>query len=318
MWAALLFVALSFRPISPSQATHPANTTHPSDTTTQSDLDAFMRDVLARRDENWKKLQQYVLDERETIDMRGPARTPVWGERREYTWFIRDGFFVRSPIRVNGVAVAESDRRRYETDFLAREQRRERRRTGADPAPAANDVEGLLRQTRQPQFISSAYFLRFRFDEGNYALVGREPLDGREMLKIEYYPTNLFRGTDRRRTGREQSLEDKAYDAEFRRLMNKTALVTLWIEPAAHQIVKYTFDNIALDFLPAQWLLHIDDLHASMTMSQPFPDVWLPNTLDFQAALTVAVGQFDVSYAIQYHDYRRADVTTKVTIPKER
>ena len=27
-----------------------------------TDLDAFMKQVLAQRDENWKKLQQYVLD----------------------------------------------------------------------------------------------------------------------------------------------------------------------------------------------------------------------------------------------------------------
>lgn len=307
----------------PTSITHATYATHPTHSTyaSQSDLDAFMRDVLARRDENWKKLQQYVLDERETIDVRGPAQTPMWGERREYTWFIRDGFFVRSPLKVNGVAIGESDRRRYEADFLAREQRRERRRTGGaegETAAPASDVEGLLRQTRQPQFISSAYFLRFRFEEGKYALVGRETLDGREVLKIEYYPANLFRGSDRRRTGSEASPEDKAYDVEFRRLMNKTALVTLWIEPGAHQIVKYTFDNIAFDFLPAQWLLHIDDLHASMTMGQPFPDIWLPNALDFQIALTLAVGQFDVGYALQYHDYRRADVTTKVTIPKDR
>ena len=29
-----------------------------------SDLDAFMARVLARRDDNWKRMQQYVLDER--------------------------------------------------------------------------------------------------------------------------------------------------------------------------------------------------------------------------------------------------------------
>ena len=39
-----------------------------------------MRQVLARRDENWKKLQQYVLDERERVDVRGPDRTTLWGE----------------------------------------------------------------------------------------------------------------------------------------------------------------------------------------------------------------------------------------------
>ncbi len=294
-----------------------------------SDLDAFMRQVLAERDQNWKKLQQYVLDEREAIDLRGPSKAPIWGERRDYTWFIKDGFFVRSPLKVNGVDVGESDRRKYEADFLRRAQRRDRRggpqAAAADaeppaestPADAAPDVNGLLRQTREPQFISSAYFLRFRFEEGKYAFVGRERLDDLDVLRIEYYPAQLFRGTDRRRAGRETTPEDRAYDVEFRRLMNKTALVTLWVEPNAHQIVKYTFDNIAFDLLPAQWLVHIDELHASMTMGRPFPAVWLPQTLAFDAAMTLAVGQFDIHYALEYHDYRQPDVKTKVTIPKE-
>ena len=40
--------------------------------------------------------------------MRGPARIPLWGERRDYTWYIRDGFFVRSPVKVNGVTIGEA------------------------------------------------------------------------------------------------------------------------------------------------------------------------------------------------------------------
>jgi hypothetical protein len=51
----------------------------------QSDLDAFMQKVLASRDENWKKLQQYILDEREQVEIRGPSNTPVWGERRDFS-----------------------------------------------------------------------------------------------------------------------------------------------------------------------------------------------------------------------------------------
>src|SRR5262249_57932297 len=144
----------------------------------------------------WKKLQQYVLDERETIDMRGPGNVQMWGDRRDYTWYIRDGFFVRSPVRFNGVAVGDADRKKYETDFLKRVQRRERRGAGgqaADEAPPA-DVDGLLRQTREPVFISSADFLRFRFEEGKYPLVGHETIDGRDTLRIEDYPANLFRG----------------------------------------------------------------------------------------------------------------------------
>src|SRR5262249_20260322 len=93
----------------------------------QTDLDGFMQQVLATRDDNWRKLQQYVLDEHESIDVRGPARLPIWGDRRDYTWYIRDGFFVRSPLKANGVAVGEDERRKYEADYLKRQQEREKR-----------------------------------------------------------------------------------------------------------------------------------------------------------------------------------------------
>src|SRR4030095_95050 len=136
----------------------------------QTDLDAFMRQVLAKRDDNWKKLQQYILDEQESIDLRGPTRLPMWGDRRDYTWYIRDGFFVRSPVKANGVAVSEEERRKYEADYLKRQQEREKRgqrgsvsigpsgvmvETSDDPdAPAgtAAEVDGILKQTRQAPF----------------------------------------------------------------------------------------------------------------------------------------------------------------------
>jgi hypothetical protein len=79
----------------------------------QSDLDDFMSQVLQRRDENWKKLQQYILDERERFVLEGPAGIPIWGEERTYMWYIREGFFVRSPVTVNGVNLSDADRRRF-------------------------------------------------------------------------------------------------------------------------------------------------------------------------------------------------------------
>ena len=293
----------------------------------QTDLDAFMREVLASRDANWKKLQQYVLDERELIELTGPGRIPIWGERHEYTWFIRDGFFVRSPVKFNGVEIDEGERRKSEAEYLRRMKERDKRRArqaeNAGTAPAAeapldpampDNIDAVIRQTREPEFIRSAYFLRFKFEEGKYGLVGRETLDGREVLRIEYYPARMFGGTDRRRGRGEASAEDKARDAQFQRLMNKVALVTLWIEPNAHQIVKYTFDNVGFDFLPAQWLVRIDDFKATMRMGQPFPGVWLPDDLDMLLTGTLAAGQVDLRYRIQYHDYRQPDVTTRVGI----
>jgi hypothetical protein len=296
----------------------------PAGPSAQTDLDAFMRQVVAKRDDNWKKLQQYILDEREAIELRGVNRLPIWGERREYTWFIRDGFFVRSPVKFNGATIPESERRKAEDQYLARQKRRDGRGPAQSDAPAeaeqgdVADVGGLIQQTRQPQFVSSAYFLRFKFEEGKYALVGRETLDGRDVLRVEYYPARMFTGSDRRRNrDGKQSDKDKARDAEIQRLMNKVALVTLWIEPDAHQILKYTFDNVGFDFLPAQWLVHVNDAKATMTMGQPFPSVWLPNGVEMTVTMTLAVGQFDLHYALDYHDYRQPDVTTKVGI-KER
>jgi hypothetical protein len=292
-----------------------------------SDLDSFMREVLAKRDDNWKKLQQYVLDERETVDLKGPGKVQLWGERHDYTWFIRDGFFVRSPVRFNGVTVSEADRRKYEKEYLEQQRRRDRRANNqtttdeqpgaAEPGPAKDlDIDGLLRQAREPEFVRAAYFLRFRFEEGRYALVGHESINGRDVLKIEHYPTNLFRGSDRRRG--ERNKDDEKLGTEFRRLMNKTSVVTLWVEPDAHQIVKYDFNNVAMDFFPAQWLARMEEFHAGMTMSEAFPAIWLPRTLDFDASLSSALGQFELFFRLEYHDYRQPDVTTKVTIPKSR
>ncbi len=291
----------------------------------QSDLDTLMREVIGRRDENWTKLSQYVLDERERLAIRGADGATLFGEQRDFTWYIRDGFFVRSPVRVNGAAVGDGDRRAAEAAFLARETRRERRRAGPeaevapDAGPAAeaggNDIAALISQGRQPQFISSAYFLRFAFESGRYALVGRETLDGRETLKVEYYPSALFR--DSRRPDAERRRNDPV-GIEMRRLMNKVSLVTLWVEPDERQILKYTFDNVALDFLPTQWFSRVTDVQASMTMAQPFPGVWLPRRIDARIAGMLAVGRFDVEYETEYVGYRQADVGTKIVPPDRR
>jgi len=86
----------------------------------QTDLDVFMKDVVAQRDDNWKKLQQYILDEREEIILNGPGGTRLWGEQKDYTWFLREGFFIKSPLTANGATVGEADRRKFEDEYMRR------------------------------------------------------------------------------------------------------------------------------------------------------------------------------------------------------
>ena len=310
----------------------------PAALSAQTDLDAFMKDVVARRDDNWKKLQQYILNEHEQIEVRGPGQLPVWGERREYQWFLRDGYFVRSPLKVNGVTVPESDRRSYEEHYVQREKARDKRdkardaaqakEAGAPPQPTAmpTNVDSLIAQTREPEFVSTAYFLKFKFEEGKYALVGKETIDGRSLLKVEYYPARLFSDdTDRnkKRAERGEKLsKDQKFDQTLEQAMNKVSMVTLWVEPKAHQIVKYVFNNVNMDFLPGAAFVKLGDLKATMEMSQPFAgsktatpgsaDVWLPKSIEMYVSAMIAIGQLDMRYSIAYNDYRLAETSSRI------
>jgi hypothetical protein len=295
----------------------------------QSDLDAFMARVLARRDENWKKLQQYILDEQERFRLTGPDGARIYGFDRKYTWFIRDGIFVRSPLEVDGVTISENERATAEADWIRRERRRDERakqremeqaaeegKTGDAPEPsrepdsaqpAPSSVEEMARASLEPRFVSAAYFLRFKFDPGHYALAGRERLNDRDVLKIEYYPSKLF---SEGRTRPNKRVRDR--DDEIDEKMNKVSLVTLWIDPKEHQILQYTFDNVDLEFLPGRSLVRVDDLRASMKMTQPFPGVWLPASIDMDFGFTLALGRVAARYDVQYRDYRLAEVTTRI------
>lgn len=314
----------------------------PERVTAQSDLDAVMERVLARRDDNWKKLQQYVLEEKESFDLTGPGGFPLYGLRKEYTWFIKQGVFVRSPVKANGVTISEADRRKAETEWLRRETSKEERRKrraereakGEAPekdggtavvitpttikvidgsqaptnAEAPANMEDVLRQGIEPQFVSSAYFLKFRFESGHYALAGREKIDGRDALKIEYYPRAGLFNDGKAKPAKKVRDEDD----EIEEKMNKVSLVTLWVDPATHQILQYTFEDLDMDFFPGRALVRIDDLQATMQMSQPFPNVWLPRSIEMHFGMMLAVGAVDATYQVEYLNYKLADVTSRI------
>jgi hypothetical protein len=299
-----------------------------------------MEKVLARRDDNWKKLQQYVLEEEERFDLIGPGGFPLWGMRREYAWFIRQGIFVRSPVSADGVKLSEADRKKAEDDWLRRQRNREenakrraeREAKGETPEPKTTSVtigptgvsvgssddqdtgapitntEDMLKQVREPQFVSSAYFLKFRFEQGHYALAGREKVGEVDALKIEYYPeAGLFKEG---RTKPDKKARDE--DERISERMNKASMVTLWVDPKTHQILQYTFDDLDWDFFPGRSLVRIGDVEATMQMAQAFPNVWLPKSIEMHFQMTLAVGSLDATYHVDYQNYKEAAVTYKI------
>jgi hypothetical protein len=292
-----------------------------------TDLDALMARALQRREIDRKTLGDYVLDEVEGFEILGPGGAPLDRFKREYTWFVKDGMHVRSPVKADGVPIAEADRRAYEARWIRSEESRRKHRTERDEQRAKEGKPPAFSvpPVNEPRFVSESYFMDFKFEPGNYYLAGKEQLAGREVLRIDYFPTHLFDrdekddATNASKDSREQKQRSKEIRVEndITHKMNKTARVTLWVDPDTQQIVKYTFDNVWLDFLPGKWLVRIDDLHASMEMHQPFPGVWLPKGIEIHAAITLADGTFQATYTRRFSNYRRADVTTRITIPKE-
>ena len=208
-----------------------------------------------------------------------------------------------------------------------------------------DDSAALMRQGLEPRFISEAYFLRFKFDPGNYYLAGRETLDGRNVLRIEYYPKRLFNDKDaardedtsrarrrrqtatssdgpsreaqtgqRRRSAPERAQRKRAQvEKDIERKFNKVALITLWVDPAEHQIVKYTFDNTELNFLPGRWLVRVGDVSASMTMGQYFQGR-VAAARDWRAREPDARQRRATTrrYARDFFDYRQGEVKARI------
>ena len=194
--------------VSPASARQPPAKAAPTQSSTQSnELDAFMEKVLKRREVNRQTLEQYVLDETEQFEVLGPTRMPVYRQKRDYRWYVRDGLHVRSPVRFDGVSVGDAERKEYEDAWARRERGRLERKNGKGKDAATDTPEPATTSDAQagpegatpvptPRFVSEAYFMDFKFEPGNYYLAGREQLEGHQVLRIEYYPTRMFNDSE--------------------------------------------------------------------------------------------------------------------------
>ncbi len=289
-----------------------AHAAAPQQASAPGDLDRFMARVLEHRDEAWKKLHDYVLSETERFELTGPAGVRLDGTRREYAWYVREGYLIRSPIRIDGVTISEAERRKYEEKWLQDEKTRavgQRREDAKQAGRGEPSLQELVEQRGEPRFITESFFLKFKFEAGNYYLVGRERLDGRDVVRIEYYPTSLFKVHGSRH---DRSAKNAETEQRLERDLNKVSLVTLWIDPVEYQVVRYKFDNVDFGFLPARWLVRVDTLTGTLTMARVLDGVWLPNKLDAEAGFTLASGSYTIQYERDLYDYKKAETSAKI------
>ena len=252
------------------------------------DIDAFMKKVLERREINWGELYNYVFREAERLLIGGLEIAALESFERDYTWYVRDGYLVRSPWKVDGIEVSDAEREEEELDWIENIKQGE---TIGEPLGR----------------IERDNFFDFEFEPGNYFFAGREVFEGREVIKIEYYPTNLFSDGDEE--NREAGDEDEDFDEEeFEHMFDKTSLVTMLVLPEEYQIVKWTFENVGFEFLPGRWLVRIEELYASMVMDEPIEGVWLPRRIWAAGVASTAAFELTVEYSRDFSDYKQTGV----------
>ncbi len=281
-----------------------AHAAEPRAARNDNDIDRFMERVLANRDAApWQELGDFVLRETWSFELDAPPESRLSSFRRvrEYEWYVRDGTAVRSPVRVDGVGIDDAARRGYERSWLRdEEQRRAGLLTGGDRRAA--ESQGLVDpRDPDPRFVTDFfYFLEWTAEPGDYYLAGRETVAGREVVRIEFYPTGPFW---------EEAGE------RINRGMRKTSMVTLWIDPEIHQIVRYAFENAGLDFLRFRWLLRADGLHAVMELA-PVRGVWMPARMTLSGRATTALGEYEATLTQEFFDYRQADTGARLADPE--
>ena len=155
-----------------------------------------------------------------------------------------------------------------------------------------SDKEVVALVGTEPRFISEAYFMKFPFEPGNYYLAGRETIDGREVVKIEYLPVDASSTTTRTREKKEvtvtaggrrrrssrparsrparskpkkpaEARQGRRFENEIETALNKVTMVTMWIDPQEYQIVRFTFDNVDWGFLPGRAIVRVDEAKAT-------------------------------------------------------
>ena len=246
------------------------------------DIDALMKRVLDNRYTSWQKLGDFTLRHIVAVDIEAPLEIPYSRLRREYEWHVRNGVAVRSPVRFDGIDIGSGERRDAADDW----------RHGESLRRALGELQNL-----SPRFISDTFYgTEFPFEPGAYYYAGHGTVAGRDVVRIEYYPTG---------TG------DPASNDRLAQGFNKTSVVTFWVDPQARQIARYTFENAGMDFLPLQWLARIGGFEVSAEL-MPVRVVWMPARTTLTVRVTTALGEFRGSITQEFFDYRVSETRAQV------
>ena len=153
----------------------------------------------------------------------------------------------------------------------------------------------------EPRFlVDHHYYTDWTFEPGRFYLAGREAADGREVLRIEYYPLPEEREEP-------DEFVDRVVGATHRGTLH-----TFRVDPASLEIVEHTVENGGLPGFPLRWLLRVDRFRASMALAPfaaagPLREIRMPQRVEVRGSLTTGLGDLEVVVTREFFDYRRTE-----------
>ena len=268
----------------------------PSAKPAMNDLDEFMAKVMQKRWADAENLREYVFNEREALNVEIDTKiASQWSYRREYLWFVRDDYLVRSPVLIDGVKVSAKEKSAAEEEWINGQKRREKSKN-----QNGIDYQALFGLENENSLDFQAFF-GFEFEPGRYLYGGERQFEGRTALLVEYYP-RMSDGKNGNNTKNDH----------INGLFEKTYLVTMLISPDDHQILKITFDNVGLEFLPVRWIVRMNDIKASMVMDKTKIGIWLPREISAYGSISTAGADLSISYSREFYEYAKSQVDVKL------
>jgi len=244
----------------------------------QAQLDALMRGVLERRDAATRALAGLRFRETERLTVRGQEEVaPLQSSTKVFDWRGRDGTLERELVSVNGSPIDDEP---LVWDL------------------AVDDVGGRLSAARFNEWDS---LFHFPYEPGRYLLAGREQHDGKEVLRVEYYP--------RRWLGRDDD------ESSLGRDFDRTSLVTLWVAAEERRLVAWRYRSIGMQFLPLRWLAQVQSLDAEMVIDAAPDGTWLPRRVTMNVRASMAPSQITIELIRTFGDYTRADGSPLAVMP---
>lgn len=153
----------------------------------------------------------------------------------------------------------------------------------------------------EPRFlVDHHYYTDWTFEPGRFYLAGREAADGREVLRIEYYPLPEERDEP-------DDFVDRVVGSTHRRTLH-----TFRVDPATLEIVEHLVENGGLPGFPLRWLLRVDGFRASMETAPfaetgPVREIRMPKRVEVRGGLATGLGDLEVVVTREFFDYRRVE-----------